>query len=229
MAKQADIDALLVALFGGAHAPLAPRMGVWLAESATFLAFVTANETKIRRKLRGTHDAEGLRDIEAELATAYRLLRDRRVVLGYESYLAAKLRGPDFTVTFKGHIVFNVEVRRLRTEPTAAKITDALCEKLRQMPPSLPNVVALYADVAGTSPDLDALMKSLRSAADAKHEEMFTRRGYLDARDFLRALQRLSAVFLYSTSDPIAAPPLTQWANVAAKHPLPPDARKLLV
>ena len=57
-------------------------------------------------------DEGGLKDLRAELETAVLLLRDERFTLEYEKYVATKQRGQDFTVTFKTHTPFNVEVRR---------------------------------------------------------------------------------------------------------------------
>ena len=62
--------------------------------------------------------------------------------------------GPDFTVTFKTHTPFNVEVRRIRSvemddgdpEARTGKLMAVLCDKVRQMPPSIINLLWLIAE-----------------------------------------------------------------------------------
>jgi len=196
------------------------------------LAFVEANAPKIRKKARGIRDEEGLGDLGAELAAARWLLRDRGVALAYEPYASEKARGPDFTVTLKGHIAFNVEVRRLRPPAHPAKAADAVCAKLGQLPAGVANVLLLAADGADAAGlDLAAIVKRLRERADGKDDGFFARRGFRDARDFLRRLPRLSAALLLpipAGDDPLPAPPpASPWLNPAARHPLHPDALKL--
>src|SRR6185369_2610002 len=96
-------------------------------------------------------DENGMNDLRAELETAALLLREERFTLEYEKYAALKQRGPDFTVTFKTHTPFNVEVRRIRSlelddenaEARIGKLMSVLCEKVRQMPPSIVNLLWL--------------------------------------------------------------------------------------
>ncbi len=80
-------DALLVSLFDGQPHVLASLLADWLASSRRFAAFVSANETKIRKKLRSTRGLEALRDLQLELETAYLLLRERSLSLVYEPQL----------------------------------------------------------------------------------------------------------------------------------------------
>src|SRR5262245_61067134 len=92
------------------HAPSAfvAELEGWLA-AARGRAFVEANARKVRRKLRSVAgDADGLADVRAELLVACRLLADRRVELGFETY-ASSGAGPDFTVTFRGVSTFTIE------------------------------------------------------------------------------------------------------------------------
>jgi hypothetical protein len=99
-------------------------------------------------------DEDGMKDLRAELETALWLLREKRFTLEYEKYAASKQRGPDFTVTFKTHTLFNVEVRRIRSaklddadvEARIGKLMAALCDKVRQMPPSIVNLLWLVAE-----------------------------------------------------------------------------------
>jgi hypothetical protein len=225
--KRAHISALTSAIFGDETSPSAAQCAAWMSVSAPFLAFVETHETKIRKKVRGAQDDEGLRDVAFELSTAAWLLHDRRVSIGYERYLAEKARGPDFTVTFKGHIVFNVEVRRLRAAATAERVIDVVCEKAGQMPPGVTNVLVIGCE--GATPDLDAAVKRLRTLAEGKQDAFFTARGWRDARGFLRAWPRLGAVVLRAALADIgsAARPAV-WLNRAAKHPVAVEVQKLL-
>lgn len=229
MGQMTDSE-LLASIFGAESHALRAECAAWMASSRPFRAFLEEQAGKVRKKARQAGDAETLRDLRLEMDTAYRLLvSDRRVTLAYERYLADKARGPDFTVTFKGHVVFNVEVRRLRAPVSAGKFSAAICEKARQMPPSAINVLLVGVD-AGASVDLDAAatIKRLIQRAEARQDDFFTQRGFRDARDFLRAHQRLSALLLRASWHDASPPGPALWLNPQAKHPLPADAQKLL-
>jgi hypothetical protein len=221
---------LLASLFGGEWHALSAACAVWIASSRPFRAFLEENATKIRKKVRQAGNGETQRDLWLEMSAAYHLLlADRRVTLVYERFLADKTRGPDFTVTFKGHIVFNVEVRRLRTAAAARKLGDVLCEKLRQMPAGATNVLLVGVD-GGAAGDLDcaATVRALVKRAEAKDDAYFGERGLRDARDFLRALQRLGAVLIRAGWEDAATATASRWLNPLAKHPLPAEVRKLV-
>ncbi len=224
---------LLTTLFGGDSHGLREACARWMLASRLFRAFLEANAGKIRKKARQAHDAESLRDLQLEMDAAYHLLADRRVSLEYERFLADKLRGPDLTVTFKGHLVFHVEVRRIRAlngaPISAGKFADVFCEKLHQMPSSAVNVLLLGLDT-NHAPDVDcaSIVKRLVLRAEAKQEAFFTERGYRDAREFLRALQRLGGVLQRTNWSDAATSSAALWLNPLARHPLPPDVRKLL-
>lgn len=220
---------LLTTIFGRETHPMREACAAWMVTSRPFRAFLEENAGKIRKKARQAADAESLRDLQLEMDAAYHLLADRRVTLAYERYLAEKLRGPDFTVTFKGHIVFNVEVRRLRAPIADGKLGEGICGKLHQMPPSAVNVLLVGAD-SGAAHSLDAAttIKRLILRAEAKQDDYFAQRGFRDARDFLRALQRLSGLLLRADWHEPTAPSQALWLNPQARHPLPAEAQKLL-
>ncbi len=228
MGQTADSE-LLAAIFGSETHLLREACAEWIASSRPFRAFLEANAGKIRKKTRQASDVESLRDLLLEIDAAYHLLADRRVALVYERYLADKMRGPDFTVTYKGHIVFNVEVRRLRAPSQAAKLGEVICEKLRQMPSNAINVLLIGAGPSA-SVDLDsaATIKLLIQRAEARQADFFIERGYRDARDFLRALQRLSALLLRANWGEASPSSAALWLNPQASRPLPADAQKLL-
>jgi hypothetical protein len=112
---QTTISELMIHIFGDQPHALAAQLADWMASSTRFKTFVTIYRDKIRKKIRGMRDAEGLRDLLLELETAYILLQERRFIVEYEKYGVGKARGPDFAVTFRTNIIFNVEVTRMRS------------------------------------------------------------------------------------------------------------------
>src|SRR3990172_7973510 len=109
------LDDLLDYIFDGKKPALYPEFEGWVRGSRRFKAFAASYRGKIRSKLKNVRDEGGMKDLRAELETAALLLGEERFTLEYEKYAASKQRGPDFTVTFKTHTPFNVEVRRIRS------------------------------------------------------------------------------------------------------------------
>ena len=234
---------LLADLFGEAAGPMA-SCRAWMLTEPRFTTFLERHREKIRKKARGLAGAAGLDDLLAELETAYHLLRERRFELTYEAYAAAKTRGPDFTVTYKTHIRFNVEVKRLRPiVPPAAplstpltfepRLLDAVCDKLVQLPPSTMNLLLLAASDAPENTDLAEAMRSLVARAERADAALFARHGYAAPRDFFAGFRRVSAVLLRrpgapDSSEPSTLSPIALWPNPQARHPLPADLRALL-
>jgi hypothetical protein len=196
--------------------PLADELAGWLAGSRRFRAFADAHRDKIRKKLRGAVDAEARLDLRAELRTAHLLLAEPRIELAFEAYGSGKV-GPDFTITFRGERSFNLEVTRLHGSPGAAVYGGPLLAKLRQLPPSAPNVVlvAVEGDSAEAF-DVAAATRSLRARADAKDEAFFTARGFDGPRGFYQRYLRLGAVLVWcegAAGDGRAA----LWSNRSAR------------
>lgn len=235
---------LLPYIFTNTRLPLAVQFARWVQESPRFRAFAETYRDKIRKKVRGITEAEGYRDLQAELAAAYFLTLERRFSVEYEKYGVGKQRGPDFSITYKTHTRFDVEVTRLRlgqageagAAPEPGKLANTLCAKLEQLLPSMVNVLVLAADDApkrGDDSSVDAgqalenwLLSAttlLQGRAERKDDEFFVRRGFLGARDFLRHYNRLSAVRLVAPD----APPVL-WLQPQARHPLPPDLATIL-
>jgi hypothetical protein len=220
-------------IFTNMRLPLAVQFDAWVQASPRFRAFAETHRDKIRKKVRGITEAEGYRDLQAELATAYFLVPERRFVVEYEKYGVGKQRGPDFSVTYKTHIRFDVEVTRLRggqagTAVEPGKLVNTLCVKLQQLPPSMINVLVLAADDASYGGDelssgLETGLRLLQERAERKDDEFFTRRGFLGARDFLRHYGRLSAIRLVTPD----APPVLR-LQPQGRHPLQPDLATLL-
>jgi hypothetical protein len=201
----------------------------WVQASPRFRAFAETYRDKIRKKVRTITEAEGYGDLQAELATAYFLVQERRFLVEYEKYGIGKQRGPDFSVTYKTHTRFDVEVTRLRggqagEAPGPSKLANTLCAKLQQLPPSMINILVMAADDASYGEDdLTGGLRLLQERAERKDDEFFTRRGFLGARDFVRHYGRLSAIRLVAAG---ASPVLRLQPH--ARHPLPPDLAAIL-
>lgn len=220
---------LLSYIFTNTRLPLAVQFAQWVQASPRFRAFAETYRDKIRKKVRVITDAAGYRDLQAELATAYFMVPERRFLVEYEKYGVGKQRGPDFSVTYKTHIRFDVEVTRLRgshagATPEPGKLINTFCAKLDQFPPGMINLLVLAADDAPYSEVvLASALRTLQERAEHKDDDFFTRRGFLGARDFLKHYSRLSAIRLVTTD----APPVL-WFQPQARHPLPPDLASLL-
>ena len=220
---------LLPYIFPNTRLPLAVQFAQWVQASPRFRAFAETYRDKIRKKVRTITEAEGYGDLQAELATAYFLVQERRFLVEYEKYGIGKQRGPDFSVTYKTHTRFDVEVTRLRggqagEAPGPSKLANTLCAKLQQLPPSMINILVMAADDASYGEDdLTGGLRLLQERAERKDDEFFTRRGFLGARDFVRHYGRLSAIRLVAAG---ASPVLRLQPH--ARHPLPPDLAAIL-
>jgi hypothetical protein len=231
---------LLRYIFTNTRLPLAVHFAQWVEASPRFRAFAETYRDKIRKKVRTITEAEGYRDLQAELATAYFLVLERRFVVDYEKYGVGKQRGPDFSITYKTHIRFDVEVTRLRGQAVEAggslepgKLANTLCAKLQQLPPSMINILALVvgpelaSDVQLTEDDLAGGLRGalalLQERVERKDDDFFIRRGFLGTRDFLKYYGRLSAIRLTAPD----APPILR-LQPQARHPLPPDLANIL-
>jgi len=225
-------------IFEGAAPSLATRLAIWMTATPRFREFAERQRDKMRKKRRNLGDDDaGLCDLLCELGVGCRLLRDKRITLEYEAYAAAKARGPDFTATFKGHVVFNVEVTRIRsTLPSPAKAQTRLIEetgeKLRQFPPAAINilVIALTNAPSGglTAAHLTQAMETLRRHAQGKDEPFLKARGLHGSEEYFALAPRLSAaIAAIPSADPLDTPNarLALWVNPQAKHPLVADTR----
>jgi hypothetical protein len=226
------LDELMAYLFGADRSALAADVRSWLVASPRFRAFAENYRDKIRKKTRGMRDDEGRRDLSFELGVALRLLEEKRFTVEYEPYGMA-VRAPDFRVTFRTQVRFNVEVRRLRAAPASetpadpARLIRAICDKLGQLPPAMINVLVLGADGPASGADaLGPAMLWLQDRAAQKDEVLFQQRGFAGVRDFLRRYQRLSAA-LWLAGEP-GAQAINVWRNPQARHPLPADLARAL-
>lgn len=219
------LDELLDYIFDGKKPASYPEFEGWVRGSRRFKAFATSYRGKIRTKLKNVRDDGGMKDLRAELETAVLLLREERFTLEYEKYAATKQRGPDFTVTFKTHTPFNVEVRRIRSlelddgdaEARITKLMAVVCDKVGQMPPSSVNLLWLITEREISEADLTRAVTTLRQLAERKAEDFFTRRGFENAADFLKRSSRLSGIVLRPAGERVL------WLNSLARHKLPPE------
>src|SRR5262249_46009761 len=129
---------------GRSH-PLAATIAAWLTSSHRFAAFVAANHTKIRKKLRTALEPETLRGLELELETAYLLLRQRCLSLLYQPHHPEHRRSPDFAVSFTTSNVFMVEVTRMGAARPRQQLPDAT-EHARATPSSDSTLAARLGD-----------------------------------------------------------------------------------
>ena len=227
MAPGIAVERLVTHLFDAAPASaMADELTEWLAGSRRFRAFVEANRDKVRKKLRGTADADARRDVRAELRVAQLLLADRRIELAFEPY-GSSTGGPDFAVTYRGHRAFNLEVTRRRPESRSDADSGALLAKLRQLPPSIANVVLVAADDRAELLDIPAATRSLQARADAGDDRFFTERGLDGTRGFRQRWLRLGAVVAWF-DDRQGEARTARWNNPSARIPVP-DAAALAV
>jgi hypothetical protein len=218
------IDELLDDIFDGKKPALYHEFGEWVRDSRRFKAFAISYRSKIRSKLKNVRDEAGMQDLRAELATGALLLRDDRFTLEYEKYAASRQRGPDYTVTFKTHTPFNVEVRRIRSieldndgDARTIKLMAVLCDKVGQMPPSIVNLLWLVAEREISEADLTQAAATLRQLAERKAEDFFTRRGFASAADFLKHYRQLNGIVLRQSGQNLL------WLNALARHKTPPE------
>ncbi len=231
------INELLTHIFESQTHALAAQFGQWVVSSARFRVFAEQYRAKIRKKVRGTRDQEGLNDLTFELAIAYLLLSERRFAIEYEKGGVGKQRGPDFYVTFRTHTPFNVEVKRFRASsiartaepPEYSRIASTVCQKIGQLPAGMINILAIGSDTEpDPASDVAAAMAGLRTRAEHKDNPFFTRRGFLSAGDFLKQYQRLSAVLFHTPPTDGDGQAGQLWLNPIVRHRLPNDLRNAL-
>jgi hypothetical protein len=212
-------------LHGADDDSMGGELADWLAGSARFRAFAELHRDKIRKKLRGATDDEARRDVRAELSVAHALLADRRIELAFEAYGSGR-GGPDFSVTYRGERVFNLEVTRLRRPPSAASDTRVLLTKLRQLPPSVPNAVLIAFDGNDAAAlGVPEAIRLLRARADDKDETFFIARGFAGTRAFHERYLRLGAVIGWCEAAAGEAR-ASLWINRSARIPLPERAQR---
>jgi hypothetical protein len=230
------VEELMAYVFGDpppALAALAARCAGWATASRRFRGFVESIRDKLRKKARTARDAAAALDLEAEVATACRLVQERRFTVTWEPPAPGGGRGPDFAVDCTTRLRFYVEVTRPRLGVGAARPPDAhdsgatgaagrlataICAKLGQLPPGAINVLVLAGTGARVAAAAQA-MTDLKRRAEHREEAFFSHRGFASARAFVAASHRLSAILL---------PDGGLWLNPEASRPLPAAVRTAL-
>ena len=221
--RSPTVDRLTTSLLQGiSDLDLADELAGWLSSSARFRAFAQANRDKIHKKLRTAGDAEARRDVRTELLVASRLLADRRLDLAFEPR-GASVGGPDFAVTHRGHHAFDLEVTRPHRPLTGDVVAAVLLVKLRQLPPSVPNVIVVAGEGEGPI-DIARAVRGIRARADGKDEAFFVGRGFDGTRQFYDRFLRLGAVIAWR-------PPAhaETWRSASARIPVPDRALSAVV
>ena len=229
MTKQAD---LIAYVFEQQTHSLSVTLLQWMEASSRFTGFVDTYRDKIRKKVRLTLEPQSALDLSSELEVAYCLLNDRRLAVDYEPYASAKTRGPDFAVTYRTNLVFNVEVVRIRAEESEANglalarkeehFLRILLDKLGQMQPGMPNLLVIHTreDLA-RSLNLGKLMQWIKSRAEVKDPSFYAISRYPRPGDFIKEFHRLSAILLWVGNTPA-------WVNKQARPILPENVLRLV-
>ena len=229
MKKQAD---LMDYVFEGQPHLLSEALLTWMEASSRFTAFVETYRDKIRKKVRITREPESMLDLRGELEVAYCLLTDRRLAVAYEPYASKKGRSPDFAVTYRENLVFNIEVARIRTEQIEVgetglswveeRILRILLDKLGQMLPGVPNLLAIHTgqELAG-SIDLSEFMQTVKIRAEKKDPSFYVASRYSDPAAFYREFLNLHGILLWAVEPQV-------WVNKQARPGLAEKVTRLI-
>lgn len=232
MTKQAD---LIVYLFDGEQrgdATLTSVLMQWMDASSRFTTFVEAYSDKIRKKIRVTREPESVLDLRSELEVAYRLLNDRRLAVAYEPYASAKRRGPDFAITYRANLVFNIEVARLRVNESDEQQVDfarkderilrILLYKLGQMQPGMANLLVIHTSQnLAQSIDLGKLMQGIKIRVEGKDPSFYAASRYASPAAFYKDFLHLSGILLWSSG-------VQLWTNKQARPGLAENVSRLV-
>jgi hypothetical protein len=236
MSKLAD---LLVYLFEGEPHLLSEDLMQWMQASSRFTAFVETYRDKIRKKIRLASAPASALDLRSELWIACSLLADRRFALAYEPYASAKRRSPDFAVTYRANLVFNIEVARIRDagenhadrvdsgspvgiQANQERIFRVLLDKLEQLQPGMPNLLVIFASQGlSQSIDLAGLMQALKTRVEGRDPSFYALTRYTSPAAFYKDFLHLTGLLL-SASD------AQLWANKQARPGLPGKILRLV-
>lgn len=196
--------------------------------SPRFTAFVETYRDKIRKKVRTTREPESALDLRGELEVAYRLLGDRRLAVTYEPYASEKKRGPDFSVTYRANLVFNIEVARIRGEADGEGVVDlprletrllrTLFYKLGQMQPGMPNLLVIQVrHTLANAINLAQLMQSVKIKVEGRDGSFYA----ASPAEFYKDFIQLNAILIWSST------PQT-WINKQARPSLPGKVLRLV-
>jgi hypothetical protein len=225
MMKPADLSGYV--FDGGPHL-LSGALLEWMESSSRFTSFIETYRDKIRKKIRLAREPENALDLRGELEAAYHLLSDRRLEVAYEPYASKGGRSPDFAVTYRANLGFNLEVARLRGEGSGVlprveeRFLRILLDKLEQMQPGMPNLLVIQtrAELA-RSLDLVGLMQALKNRAEARDPAFYALSRYTGPGAFYKDFLHLSGLVLWADG-------AQAWANKQSRPPLPENVLRLV-
>ena len=229
MTKQAD---LIAYLFERQAHPLSRPLKQWMEASPRFSTFVDTYRDKIRKKIRLTREPGSALDLRGELQVAYCLLNDRRLAVAYEPYASSKRRSPDYAVTYRSNLVFNIEVAHIRVERGEGEDIDLarkeervlriLLDKLGQMLPGMPNLLVIH-----TQPELarlielERLLQELKIRVEKKDPAFYGNSHYASPADFYKDFLHLNAILFWAAG-------LQPWVNKQARPGLAEKVLRLV-
>ena len=227
--KQAD---LIAYVFEGQPHLLSGELYQWMVASSRFTAFVETYRDKIRKKIRNTREPESILDLRGELEVACCLLSDRRLAVAYEPYASVKRRGPDFAVTYRENLVFNIEVARMRAEESEVAVHDLprkaerflriLLYKLGQMQPGMPNLLVIHTrKELARSIDLGRLMQEIKTRVEGKDPSFYDISRYASPAAFYKDFLHLSGILLWTAGAQL-------WVNKQARPGLAAKVLRLV-
>ncbi len=210
-------------MFEGQPHELSGTLMRWMEDSSRFTAFIEMYRDKVRKKIRVVRDPESAGDLLGELEVAYCLLGDRRFSVAYEPYASAKRRGPDFAVTYRANLLFNIEVARIRAGTKGEdRILRIFMDKLEQMQPGMANLLVIHIGQQLTrSIDLGGLMQDVKIRVEKKDPAFYAASRYTGPAEFYRDFLHLSAILLW-------APEAQPWVNKQARPALPEKVLHLI-
>ncbi|MCC6166942.1 MAG: hypothetical protein IT329_06905 [Caldilineaceae bacterium] len=265
---QSTLQQMRAALFDDSPHTLAQPFEDWLTSSKSFALFVQTYQQKIRKKIRMSRDDEELYNLYCELRTAYLLVQEPKFAVAYEPYTKQQGRSPDFSVTYRTHTTFHVEVTRLhapdqglppgtqgagpendetideanrglnqgpeestawRGRDASRRLADVVCDKVRQLSPSTPNVLWMWVQSQAMDEiDLAQQLPALKRRAEQRDAALLARHGFRNPADFIRHYQRLSLILAQSPQTQAEAGSPLVWINNDARYPLPAPVRHIL-
>jgi competence CoiA-like predicted nuclease len=229
MTKQAD---LIAYIFKGQPHLLSGALQQWMESSSRFTTFVETYRDKIRKKIRVIREPESALDLHGELEVAYCLLNDRRLAVEYEPYASAKRRSPDFAVTYRDNLVFNIEVARIRVEENEIgeidlprkeeRILRILLDKLEQMQPGMANLLVIHTrEELARSIDLDRFMQEVKTRVEGKDPAFYAISRYAKPAAFYKDFLHLSGILFWSAEAQL-------WVNKQARPGLDEKVLRLI-
>lgn len=109
------------------------------------------------------------------------------------------------------------------------RLEDVVCDKMRQLSPSTPNVLWMWVH-SQTRDEIDLAQQipALKRRAEQRDAALLARHGFRNPADFMRHYQRLSLILVQSPQTQAGDGSPLVWINNDARHPLPAPVRHIL-